>query len=307
VTPDTVRQWKAFLSDYHRIHFYTVDPGAHALAVELVPLVDLLGRLSGWYTEGWSAARSRDSQPASRLKFKLGIGDTLILGSQTNFERSKALLRQSCAAGVTTIFLFDHWKNYAEHFGDGPLPDVVVVSDDIARGQFLLAVGEHAASRVKVLPHPGIDAAAERVAACGIAVQPRIVAFLLDPTELSDGLGYDWRSSLDAAVMRAAALPGTRLLVKRHPRQKVEDVEAEIRSIRSEGDAVQIYEGETERLIATAGEVWGMTTTALNVALASGKPIRSFQIGRNETGARMSNPHIEPFAIIRMEEEVAGK
>jgi hypothetical protein len=43
------------------------------------------------------------------------------------------------------------------------------------------------------------------------------------------------------------------------------------------------------------------------VALASGKPIRSFQIGRKEAGARMSNPHIEPFAIVRVKEPVAGK
>jgi hypothetical protein len=304
---ETVRQWKELLSGYHRIHFYTVDPGAHALAAELVPLADMLGRLSGWYAEGWSAARNADCRPASHLESKLGAGDTLVLGSQTNFERTRALLRRSSAVGVVTIFLFDHWKNYAEHFAGGPLPDVVVVSDEIARNQLLSAIGAHAASRVRMLPHPGIDAAAERVAAHDIAVQPDMVALLLDPTELSDGLGYDWRSSLEAAVVAAAALPGTRLLIKPHPRQNVEEVEAAIERLRDRGHTAQIYEAETERLIATAWEVWGMTTTALNVALASGKPIRSFQIGRNEAGARMSNPHIEPFAIIRLEESVAGK
>jgi hypothetical protein len=295
---DTVRLWKEFLSGYHRVRFYTVDPGAHALAVELVPLVEQLGRLSGWYAEGWSAAGNRDCQPASRLETDLGAGDTLILGSQTNFERTKALLRRSSAASVVTMFLFDHWKNYAEHFAGGPLADVVVVSDDIARNQFLSVVGRQAASRVKVLPHPGIDAAAERVSVHGVAVQPDMVALLLDPTELSDGLGYDWRSSLQEAIAAAAARPGTRLLVKPHPRQDIRSVEAVVEDFRSAGHAAQIYEGETERLIAAAREVWGMTTIALNVALASGKRIRSFQVGRNEAGARMSNPHIEPFAIV---------
>jgi hypothetical protein len=229
------------------------------------------------------------------------------LGSQTNFERTRELLRRSSAAGVVTIFLFDHWKNYAEHFAGGPLPDVVVVPDEIGHGQLLSAVGEHAASRVRVLPHPGIDAAAERVSAYDIAVQPDMVALLLDPTELSDGLGYDWRSSLEAAVVAADALPGARLSIKPHPRQNIDVVEAAIQGLRGESHTAEIYRGETERLIAAAREVWGMTTTALNVALASGKPIRSFQIGRNEAGARMSNPHIEPFAIVRLGEPVAGK
>jgi hypothetical protein len=303
---DTSRQWKEFLSGYHRVHFYTVDPGAHALAVELVPLVDQLGRLSGWYAEGWSAAHNRVSLSANRLESELAIGDTLFLGSQTNFERTKGLLRRSLAAGVVTVFLFDHWKNYAEHFAGGALPDIVVVSDEIARRQFLAAVGEHAAARVRVLPHPGIDAAAQRVSACNIAVQPDMVALLLDPTEFSDGLGYDWRSTLEAAIAVAAVQPGTRLLVKPHPRQNIRAVEAAIQGIRNGGYPAQVYEGETERLIAAAREVWGMTTTALNIALASGKPIRSFQIGRNEAGARMSNPHIEPFAVVSMEEPAAG-
>lgn len=303
---ESARQWQEFLAAYHRVYVYTVDPGAHALAVEIVPLLDRLGLLSGWYSEGWSAARNPAGLPASRLETELGIGDTLILGSQTNFERTREVLRRSITAGVTTIFLFDHWKNYAEHFGDGPLPDVVVVSDEIARGQFLSAVGEQAAPRVKVLPHPGIEAAAERVKACNVAVQPETIALLLDPTEQADGLGYDWHSSLEAALAVAAARPGTRLLVKPHPRQDVDAVKAAIGNAGGVKRA-ELYEGETEQLIAAAGEVWGMTTTALNVALASGKPIRSFQIGRNETGARMSNPHIEPFAITDRTEQAAGK
>jgi len=44
-----------------------------------------------------------------------------------------------------------------------------------------------------------------------------------------------------------------------------------------------------------------MTTVALNIALAVGKPIRSLQIGRNEAGARASSPHIEPFALVSSE------
>ena len=57
-----------------------------------------------------------------------------------------------------------------------------------------------------------------------------------------------------------------------------------------------VYAGETDRLIAMAGEVWGMTTSALNVALAVGKPIRSFQIGRNANGERASTTATPRFS-----------
>ena len=65
--PESSRLWREFLSGYERIHFYTVDPGAHAIAVELIPLARDLGLLSGWFTEGWSAAHA--AAPASVIGF----------------------------------------------------------------------------------------------------------------------------------------------------------------------------------------------------------------------------------------------
>jgi hypothetical protein len=297
--PASTRLWREFLSGYDRIHFYTADPGAHAIAVELVPLAGDLGRLSGWFAEGWSATRNPECRPTLELESALDAGRTLLLGSQTDYRRTQSLLRAASATGASTIFVFDHWKNYREHFGDHPLPDAVVVPDMIAYEQFLGAVGSHAAPRLRVLPHPGIDAAAERVASCQVAVQRGVIAMLLDPTEAADGLGYDWRSALAFASAAAGARPGARLLVKPHPRQNIAAVKDQIAKLDSNHGIAELYAGETEKLIAVADEVWGMTTSALNVALAVGKPVRSFQIGRNATGERASNPHIEPFAIVR--------
>lgn len=295
---ESTRLWREFLSGHERIHVYTADPGAHAIAVELVPLARDLGRLSGWFAEGWSANRNTECRPASGLPSALQAGGTLLLGSQTDYARTKLLLEAARAAGATTVFVFDHWKNYAEHFDDY-LPDVIVVPDMIAQEQLLAAIGSRAAPHLKVLPHPGIDAAAERVAALDTEVRQGTIALLLDPTELRDGLGYDWRGSLASALAVVEAGPATRLLVKPHPRQNIEMVKDEIATLNSKRGAAELYFGETESLIAIAEEVWGMTTSALNVALAVGRPIRSFQVGRNAKGERASNPHIEPFAIVR--------
>jgi hypothetical protein len=296
--PESERMWREFLAGHQRIHFYTADPGAHAIAVELVPLAHDLGRLSGWFAEGWSATQTTECRSASELQSALDAGGTLLLGSQTDYGRTKLLLEAARTAGATTVFVFDHWKNYAEHFDDH-LPDVIVVPDMIGHEQLLATVGSHAAPRLKVLPHPGIDAAAERVAALDAEVRKGTIALLLDPTELRDGLGYDWRGSLASALAMVEAGPAARLLVKPHPRQNTDMIRDEIAILGGNSRGAELYRGETESLIALAEEVWGMTTSALNVALAVGKPIRSFQVGRNAKGERASNPHIEPFAIVR--------
>jgi hypothetical protein len=299
VRPESTRLWREFLARYRRIHFYTADPGAHAIAVELVPLARDLGHLSGWFAEGWSAARNAGCRPAPELESALDASSTLLLGSQTDYRRTQSLLGAAAAAGAATVFVFDHWKNYAEHFGGRPLPDVIVVPDTIAQAQFLAAVGAHAEPHLQILPHPGIDAAAERVMSCQAEARQGVIALLLDPTEVADGLGYDWREALISASAMASARPHARLLVKPHPRQNVDAVKDEIKNLQINQLGVELYAGETEALIAMADEVWGMTTSALNVALAVGKPIRSFQIGRNAKGKRASNPHIEPFVIVR--------
>lgn len=296
--PESERLWREFLGRYERIHFYTVDPGAHAIVVELVPLARNLGVLSGWFAEGWSAAHASECRPALELNSALDAGGTLFLSSQTDYRRTQLILRAAATAGATSIFAFDHWKNYAEHFGDSPLPDIIVVPDTIAREQILAALGPRVAPHLRILPHPGIDAAAQRVASCGVRIQPGLIALLLEPTETADGLGYDWRGTLASACAAAGAQPSARLLVKPHPRQNIAAVKAEVARLDGDHSVAEVYTGETDRLIAMAAEVWGMTTSALNVALAVGKPIRSFQIGRNANGERASNPHIEPFVIV---------
>ena len=221
----------------------------------------------------------------------------LVVGSQTSFTNTQAMLKLASAAGAATIFVFDHWKNYAKHFGSGPPADIIVVPDEIGAKSVVRALGEEVRPRVRILPHLAIEAAADRIAASGIAADPGIIAFLLDPTERAHELGYDWRTILAAALDQKTAPAVRRILVKPHPRQDVDAVARELAARRPSGVAVEIFDGKTDDLIAMASEVWGMTTVALNVALAIGKPIRSFQCGRNEAGARASNPHIEPYLV----------
>lgn len=288
--------WQEFLAGFANVSLYTVDPGAYAIAAELAPLLEESGRFEAWFVEGWSANRRPGSRPAEDLGCAFGPGKTLLIGPQINYRRTHKVFEEAAKACTTTVFIFDHWKNYAAHFSDGLLPDAIVVPDLIAHRDLLAAIGTVEASRVKVLPHPGIEVAVERVSAHG-APEPGVVALVLDPTELTDGLGYDWRSTLERAL-ETARRSGVHLLVKPHPRQDAGAVHAAIVGFGG-NEVAELWADETERAVARAQEVWGMTTSVLNVALATGRPIRSFQIGRNSLGAEASNPHIEPFAILR--------
>jgi hypothetical protein len=293
----TARAWAGLFASHGRIHVYTVDPGGHAMAQQLVPLIRDGGRLGDWFAEGWSARHVPGCRPGGELPDALESGDTLLMGSQVTYDRTHAVLRGCAERRAATIFVFDHWKNYAAHFGAGPLPDVVVVPDEDGRDGLVSTYGDAIASRIRILPHAAIEAAVDRIRALQMSVERGTIAMLLDPTDLADGLGYDWRRELHAAVVHAAAGAFARLLVKPHPRQDLEAVRSELQRIEANGVTVQLYAGETEPLIAVAEEVWGMTTVGLNIAISAGKRIRSFQVGRNAAGIRASNRKIEPYVI----------
>lgn len=290
-------RWRGFLERYQRLHVYTADPGAQAIASELVPLISQLGRLGFWFAEGWSASHGSGKRPATELGQSLSPGDGLVVGQQIDFGRTQAIIRQAAAAGALTIFVFDHWKNHAAHFDREQLPDTIVVPDELSRRMLVSALGETVTDRVQILPHLAIEAAADRIFASGVTRQPGMILLLLDPTESAHGLGYDWRSTLAAVSSYVAANSLGHVFVKPHPRQDAAAVAREIEALRGRGFAADLCLEDTEHAIARAEEVWGMTTVALNIALAAGRPIRSFQVGRNEAGIRASNQHIEPFVI----------
>lgn len=296
MTPVTLDMWADFLAAHSSVLLYTVDPGAHAIGLELSTLLASCGRLQGWYAEGWSLMRRPECRAAMELRANLHDGTTLLLGSQTNFARTHHFLQLARDSGARSIFVFDHWKNYAEHFQPDLLADQIVVPDDAGKKALLEAIGPRFAGCIFVLPHPGIDAAVARIHACTLRL-PGAIAVLLDPTEAADGLGYDWRSVLQEVALRAAALPAASFLIKPHPRQHIDTVQAFVAGLGLPPTQLRLVDMDTERLIAAADEVWGMTTIALVSAFKAGKPIKSIQPGRNNRGRAASNHYLEPFLI----------
>lgn len=291
---ETRMLWTGFLEPHRSVLLYTADPGAHALGLELLQLLQETGRLQAWYAEGWSFARRPQCRAASDLPPNLQDGTTLLLGSQTTFERTHYFIRLAKTHGARSIFVFDHWKNYADHFQPGLLPDGIVVPDEHGKRALLDAIGEEHRGLVSILPHLGIDAAVERILSCDLRL-PGTIAVLLDPTEKADGLGYDWRSVLRDVGQLAIQMPAASFDIKPHPRQNPSEVSRFITGLGMPAGRIRLTDLDTEQLIAAADEVWGMTTIALVSAFKAGKPIKSIQNGRNAKGKAASNHYLEPF------------
>jgi hypothetical protein len=292
----TFKQWSAFFETHQSVLLYTVDPGACDLVEGLSQVLQDTGRLAAWYAEGWALQHHPQCLSVDALPGQLNEKRTLLLGSQTNFSRTHHFLRVARQAGARTIFVFDHWKNYAAHFLPDVVPDYIVVADETGREALLEAIGREYVSRVSILPHLGIEAAVTRIQAYTLRL-PGVVAVLLDPTESSEQLGYDWRSVLHEIALRAHTMPDIIFHIKPHPRQSIQEVMVFLQQEGVSADRFVLVDMNTEELIAAADEVWGMTTIALVPALRAGKPIKSIQTGRNAKGKAASNHIIEPFVI----------
>lgn len=294
---NTISEWTNFFKAYSNIVMYTADPGACAIAELFQPILQRIGNYGGWYVEGW-AAQHYPELPLIDKAFKtLGERTTLLLGSQANYKRTQEILAFVKTKNSGSIFVFDHWKNYGEHFRLNLFPDVIVVPDDVARKALIDAIGARCDCRVITKPHVGIEATTTRILHIADR-QPGTIAFLLDPTIMSDGLGYDWRTvimMLPQLVKKYA--PEAKVMIKPHPRQSSESVSGWLQSQVMPVDKFALVDIETERLIAMADEVWGMTTIALVAAVHAGKKIRSIQPSRTYKGLKASNHFIEPFIV----------
>jgi hypothetical protein len=256
-----------------------VDPGAHSIANLLIPILQESQTLNHWYADGWSLAKNNLCLPG-KLMFDMTNSDSvLMLGSQTNFEKTQRCIFEAQMNFAGTIFYFDHWKNYGNHFKSDCLPDVIIVPDVLCKKMLLQDVGYRHSRRVQILPHLALKKSIDYIVN-NERVDEKCIAVLLDPTEKSDGLGYCWKSSLEEMKeFHSKVCRNKRVLIKCHPRQDP----YEIYNFMNKNDFLpstfSLVSCSSEELIARAAEVWGMTTVALIAAKMSGKKNKKLSIG----------------------------
>ena len=196
------------------------------------------------------------------------------------------------AAGIPSLALLDHWKNYAERFTVAApfdiLPTAIAVMDDVAAHE-LIALG-CPAERVRVTGQPRFDAlldglppdSRERArASLGLDASRRVAVFASQPR----GIPYDEGGSFTQEEALAGFLdalhevaPDALALVKLHPVEQIEPVAAAV-SARSGNEVRLLENGSTVDLAAAADVFCGMTSIVLLDAALLGVPTVSIRPG----------------------------
>jgi hypothetical protein len=242
-----------------------------------------------------------------------GPGSALWIGARMDFARTREIVAGCLNSGVRSVFLFDHWKHYTEHFlnpktREAVIPDHILVPDELAKKALAAAWEAEPAladklptAKVAVFGHPAVEAACSEIAELE-ARRPEHssgqAVLFLDPCPPGGDFGY---TVFEVIAFLARWLPenrpGVRVLVKPHPRQSPALTDKDFAAWKVAGVNFGLTSLPVAELIAHSGEVYGMTSIALIIAAKAGKTVVSFQPGRNRAGELESNPHLERFVI----------
>jgi len=195
-------------------------------------------------------------------------------------------------AGIPSLALLDHWKNYAERFTVAApfdvLPTAIAVMDDVARRE-LITLG-CPPDRVRVTGQPRFDVLLDGLpldlrkrarASLGIDTSRRVAVFASQPRGIpyDEGGGFTQEEALSAFLdaLKEVA-PDALALVKLHPVEQVEPVAA-VLAARSGNEIRVLQEGSTLELAAVADVFCGMTSIVLLDAALLGVPTVSIRPG----------------------------
>jgi hypothetical protein len=128
---------------------------------------------------------------------------------------------------------------------------------------------------------------------------PSTAAFFLDPYPSGGDYGYDVPAVIAfLADWLPVHRPSIRVLIKMHPRQAKPFLVDDFAQWQANNILFELVDEPFEELVARSEEVWGMTSVVLLIALAAGRPIISFQPGRNRAGEYESNLHLERHVVL---------
>ena len=330
----SIAKFCSLVEEFDSVYFYAVDPGAFAVMVPISESLEIREKKVYWITEGWCAENINCPPISNNVQAFLQRSEidtcrsVFVLGSQRDFCRTREVIVLAHHVGFYTIFLFDHWGNYLNHFWNVKssklsLPDIVCVMDDLSKQGLIqafkdISMQKAVSKRVAITGHPGIEEIIRKMKTIGsehlLSLKSRynpenkkVILFLLEPKEDDFGydkngkplFGYNEYTVLDY-FLTCYPLKNTKVLIKPHPRQDL----AKLDSFFSENPSCQdrdlevVKHSSLEEMLAIADEVTGMTTVALVTALKAGKKIKSIQVGRNELAMQHSIEYFEQNLII---------
>ena len=222
----------------------------------------------------------------------------LVTGTSSEVANDAAYWQAARDAGIPSVALLDHWRNYPERFSvESPFdvtPDVIAVMDDAARTGMEQAGCP--ADRIRVTGQPYFDPGARKGVVVdraqarrelGVDEDRPLVVFVSEPKIAYPGSSDSGYTEFDAFAVLQEAVEGmdVQLLVKLHP---YDDPDEFLARVDGRPRAISAY--SPWRLVAAADAVVGMTSILLLQAAVMGRPSISLRPGGG------SDPFIELHA-----------
>jgi len=312
------------------VYFYSVDPGSLAI---MLPVVKSAPENSNclWVAEGKSKfvliskeveCLSIDDVFKDNKIGCSGRNEILILGCQMNTSRTVEILEKCKKTGLKTIFIFDHWSKYKDHFAgaDGRLvlPDKILVMDKLVRQELIdIGVSE---SNIVVVGHPSVEETMKLFsqldekdldqiwAKMGVSPGQKTVLLALEPLadfEQLAFLGYDDRTTTLSVVEVTSQITGHEicLVVRLHPNQNRDKYISFLKEHNLQDKVILCPEDITQaESIFASNVVLGMTSVFLIHARVVGKPAISLQVNRTSFAASASFKHLDDVVVTNLKD-----
>ena len=282
------------------VYFYAVDPGAVSVMKAIVASSPDNVKCH-WIAEGYAKSLFDSKRieyfDTNNIEKIFNARGVMVFGSQINYKKTAELINHSLEQGIKTIFIFDHWCNYRDHFtlpnGSFALPTRIFVMDEYVNEK-LVNFGVDP-SKICIIGHPGIEFEVNKVKEIasrrkqgirekiGAALKDKIILLALEP--LSEDfpaktLDYDEYSIalLVHQVIREMEVENLQLVVRLHPRQSFSKFHKFLQSKNIHQEVI-LYPRELSlaESLSITDMVIGMYSVFLIKALILGKPTISLQ------------------------------
>jgi hypothetical protein len=236
---------------------------------------------------------AEEPEPQEIHALLVSIGASIVLtGTSLMVELDRRFWSAAGAAGIPSVALLDHWKNYAERFTVvtpfDVLPTAIAVMDDVAARE-LIALGCPPGC-VHVTGQPRFDdllcvapARLREHARTSLRIDPsrRVAVFASQPRGVpyDEGGGFTQEEALAAFLDALAEVaPDALAIVKLHPLEQTE-LTAAVVAARSANEVRLLVDGWKRELAAAADVFVGMTSIVLLDAALLGVPVVSIRPG----------------------------
>tara|TARA_B100001093_G_scaffold78881_1_gene70129 strand:- start:5705 stop:6745 length:1041 start_codon:yes stop_codon:yes gene_type:complete len=304
---------------FPKYFLYFTDPGCYTIFTlyfqALDNKTDYILVASG-YGEKQLRKSGKDYLTLPEALVEVKEGDVFALGSQTNCEETVEIIKNLKVKGVKTVFLFDHWTRYSDHFTDrgGILnfPDKILTCDTVVNKN-LIALG-CSQNQLTVVGHANIEhqikdfdnvnqedidewkqSLCENQNLWLLALEPLKADF----SHESYTMEFDEYKITKLVLEKLGKVKGDhKLMIRLHPRQNVEEFEAFLQRENLSSSVILCPSNRSvTESIAVSDFIIGIYSVFLIIAQSVGKPVTILRFNERDNYNVVDVPYFSNFIV----------